>query len=87
MRYLTALQEKIAEIGCGQIASVIGRYYAMDRDKRWGRTKLAYDLLVKGEGEPCVDAIAALKQAYERGLTDEFVTPISVRTVTGNRSL
>lgn len=49
--YLEALQEKIREIGCGRIASVIGRYYAMDRDKRWERTQLAYDLLVHGMGE------------------------------------
>lgn len=75
VNYVTALQSKIADIGCGQIASLVGRYYAMDRDKRWERTKRAYDLLVHGEGERARDPIAAIKRSYERGLTDEFVEP------------
>src|SRR6185295_2429980 len=60
-QYIAALQMKIEEIGCGQIASVIGRYYAMDRDKRWERTERAYDLLVKGKGELATDAVAAIR--------------------------
>ena len=57
------------------ISSVIGRYYAMDRDKRWDRTKLAYDAMVKGVGAPASDPVTAIKQAYEAGETDEFVKP------------
>lgn len=74
--YIEALQVKCAEIGCGRIASVIGRYYAMDRDKRWERTERAYNLLVNAEGERAIDPVAAIKQSYERGVTDEFVEPI-----------
>ncbi|MEN0048449.1 MAG: 2,3-bisphosphoglycerate-independent phosphoglycerate mutase [Bacteroidota bacterium] len=59
-----------------EVASVIGRYYAMDRDKRWERVKLAYDLLVKGKGEKSQDLIASIKDSYEAGKTDEFIEPI-----------
>ena len=58
------------------IASLVGRYYAMDRDTRWDRTRLAYDLLVHGAGTPAADPVAAVREAYERGETDEFVKPI-----------
>ena len=78
VQYIERLQKRIAEIGCGAIGSVVGRYYAMDRDKRWERTKRAYDLLVKGEGERAADPIAAIKRSYERGTTDEFVEPIVI---------
>jgi 2,3-bisphosphoglycerate-independent phosphoglycerate mutase len=74
-RYVAALQKKIEEIGCGQIASVIGRYYSMDRDKRWERTERAYELLIKGKGERAVDPVAAIVSAYGRGITDEFMEP------------
>ena len=74
--YVAALERKSDEIGCGQIASLIGRYYAMDRDKRWERTKRAYDLLVHAEGEHATDPVQAIKNSYERGVTDEFVEPI-----------
>jgi 2,3-bisphosphoglycerate-independent phosphoglycerate mutase len=57
------------------ISTVIGRYYAMDRDKRWDRTRLAYDAMVHGVGAPAPDPLAAVRQAYEAGQTDEFVTP------------
>jgi 2,3-bisphosphoglycerate-independent phosphoglycerate mutase len=73
--YLAALQRQIDEIGCGQIASLVGRYYAMDRDKRWERTERAYELLVKAKGEPTADPIAAVLGSYERGITDEFMEP------------
>lgn len=76
--YIEALQKKIVEIGCGEIATIIGRYYAMDRDKRWERIKRAYDLLVHGKGEPAQDPIAAIRHSYERGIADEFVEPIVV---------
>jgi len=59
-----------------ELASVIGRYYAMDRDKRWKRTKLAYDLLVHGEGEKTNDILSAIKERYEEGETDEFLKPL-----------
>jgi len=76
--YVAALQVKCGEIGCGRIASVIGRYYAMDRDKRWERTERAYNLLVKGDGAKAFDPVAAIRESYERGVTDEFVEPIVI---------
>jgi 2,3-bisphosphoglycerate-independent phosphoglycerate mutase len=76
--YVDALQVKCAELGSGRIASAIGRYYAMDRDQRWERTKRAYDLLVNGVGEHAVDPVAAIRRSYEHGLTDEFVEPIVI---------
>jgi len=76
--YLATLQQKLTTIGVGEIATVVGRYYAMDRDKRWERTKRAYDLLVHGVGSVSKDPIAAVKESYERGVTDEFVEPILI---------
>src|SRR5207237_9582722 len=76
--YVKALQDKIAEIGFGEIASVCGRYYAMDRDKRWERTERAYRLLVRAEGQRAADPVAAVRRSYERGVTDEFVEPVVV---------
>ena len=76
--YVAALQTKISEIGCGQIATLCGRYYAMDRDKRWERIRRAYQLLVQAEGQRAQDPVAAIKSSYERGLTDEFVEPIII---------
>ncbi len=61
-----------------KLASVIGRYYAMDRDKRWERIKLAYDLMVKGVGEEVSDPVAAIRASYEQGVTDEFLKPMKV---------
>src|SRR5207247_882793 len=81
--YVVALQTKIEEIGCGPIASVAGRYYRMDRDKRWERTRRAYDLLVRAEGERAQDPVAAIKKSYERGVTDEFVEPIVITREAG----
>jgi 2,3-bisphosphoglycerate-independent phosphoglycerate mutase len=82
--YLAALQMKIAEIGCGEIASVVGRYYAMDRDRRWERTERAYDLLIKGKGEPTADPVAAVRRSYERGVTDEFMEPLAIVNALGH---
>jgi 2,3-bisphosphoglycerate-independent phosphoglycerate mutase len=62
----------------GQVASVVGRYYAMDRDKRWERVKLAYDLLVHGKGEYASDVLTAIQQSYHNHVTDEFLKPIVV---------
>ena len=67
----------------GVVASIIGRYYAMDRDKRWERVKVAYDLFVKGEGEQATDMVAAMQQSYDNGVTDEFVKPINNSAVDG----
>ncbi len=73
--YLQDLQEHLTH-SAGQVASVVGRYYAMDRDNRWERVKLAYDAMVKGEGEKSKDIIAAMRKSYENGVTDEFIRPI-----------
>ncbi|MGB9181277.1 MAG: 2,3-bisphosphoglycerate-independent phosphoglycerate mutase [Pyrinomonadaceae bacterium] len=81
--YVEALQVKCGEYNCGRIASIIGRYYAMDRDKRWERTERAYKLLVNGEGERAIDEVEAIKKSYERGITDEFVEPIVMERETG----
>jgi 2,3-bisphosphoglycerate-independent phosphoglycerate mutase len=78
VHYVAALQRRIAEIGCGQIATLVGRYYAMDRDKRWERTQRAYELLTKGIGAAATDPNVAINQSYERGITDEFVEPIVI---------
>ena len=64
------------EKSAGKIASIIGRYYAMDRDKRWERVKEAYDLLVKGEGKKAANMVQAMQESYDEGVTDEFIKPI-----------
>src|SRR5256885_2431884 len=67
----------LRELGVGEIAALVGRYYAMDRDNRWERVELAYRALVHGQAETRTDdAVAALERSYEAGLTDEFVRPI-----------
>ena len=81
--YVEALQIQCGQTNCGRIASVIGRYYAMDRDKRWERTERAYRMLVRAEGERAIDPVAAIRAAYERGITDEFVEPIIIERETG----
>ena len=82
--YIAMLQRKLVEIGCGEIATVVGRYYAMDRDKRWERTQRAYELLTKAIGERATDPIAAISASYERGVTDEFVEPIAIVRADGS---
>lgn len=72
--FITGLQQHLNN-SVGKIATVSGRYYAMDRDKRWERVKLAYDALVKGEGQKATDAIAAVENAYAADITDEFIKP------------
>ncbi len=66
-----------------KIASIIGRYYAMDRDKRWNRVKKSYDLMVNGVGEATTDVVAAMQVSYDAGVTDEFVNPIVAVNATG----
>ncbi|HEC00018.1 MAG TPA: 2,3-bisphosphoglycerate-independent phosphoglycerate mutase [Thiotrichales bacterium] len=73
------MEEKFREFGGGRIASIIGRYYAMDRDHRWPRIQAAYDLITQGKGEyQAPDAMTGLKMAYERGETDEFVKATAI---------
>ena len=67
----------------GKIATIVGRYYAMDRDKRWERVKVAYDLLVNGVGEAATDMVAAMEKSYADGVTDEFVKPVVNASVDG----
>ena len=71
------------EKSAGKIASIIGRYYAMDRDKRWERVKEAYDLLVNGEGKKATDMVQAMQESYDEGVTDEFIKPIVNANVDG----
>src|SRR5450432_526993 len=80
--FITELQDHL-KTSVGKIASVSGRYYAMDRDKRWERVKLAYDAFVNGIGPHCGDAIEAIKQSYKDNITDEFIKP-TVITTAGN---
>jgi 2,3-bisphosphoglycerate-independent phosphoglycerate mutase len=82
--YIRQLQQKMHELGLGEIATIVGRYYAMDRDNRWERIELAFRALVHGEAETKTsDPVAALQQSYEQGITDEFVKPIVITRGTG----
>lgn len=83
--YLKEFEEQAKEIGTGSIASVIGRYYAMDRDNRWERTQKAYNLLINGEGVEVNSADEAFKQSYEADVTDEFILPHIVKTEEDSR--
>lgn len=78
VKYAKQLIEFIEKEKVGEIATVVGRYYAMDRDKRWERVKIAVDGLVKGEGEANSDVVAAIEERYKKGETDEFLKPIIV---------
>jgi 2,3-bisphosphoglycerate-independent phosphoglycerate mutase len=74
--YLAALQKKLSACGVGGIATVTGRYYAMDRDKRWERTRRAYEAMTLGVGEAAADPVRAVESRYGQGETDEFLTPV-----------
>ena len=74
--FVAKTMEKCRELGVGKIATVMGRYYAMDRDKRWDRLENAYDALVYGEGVQDPDPIHAIEESYKNGVTDEFVEPV-----------
>ncbi len=69
--------EKVLDANTGKIASIVGRFYAMDRDKRWERIKEAYDLLIDGKGKPSTDMVKAMEESYTEGVTDEFIKPIA----------
>ena len=76
--FVAELEGKMKELGVGRVASVMGRYYAMDRDNRWDRVKLAYDALTKGEGNRGESATDLIQESYDNGKTDEFVLPAVV---------
>ena len=76
--YLVQIQEECKRRGLGKIASIVGRYYAMDRNNKWDRTKLAYDLLTEGSDKVYDNPITAVNDTYSKGETDEFITPISI---------
>ena len=81
--YVQQLEDKMKEIGVGKIASLSGRYYAMDRDNNWDRVKLAYDSLVTGEGVKATDAVKAVEDSYANDKTDEFVLPTVITDENG----
>ncbi len=76
--FVEALQEKIDQLGVGRIASVQGRYYAMDRDRRFERTEKSYRAMVYGDGVQAKDPVQAVKASYESGVTDEFILPVTI---------
>ncbi|WP_303408062.1 2,3-bisphosphoglycerate-independent phosphoglycerate mutase [uncultured Muribaculum sp.] len=80
--FIAELEEHCAK-SAGKVASIIGRYYAMDRDKRWERVKIAYDLLVHGEGKKATDMVEAMQESYNEDITDEFIKPIVNANVDG----
>lgn len=81
--FAESLVSKIRELGTGAIATVMGRYYAMDRDNRWERVEQAYNALVKGEGNKDTSAVSAIKKSYNDGVTDEFVVPTVITDENG----
>ena len=88
--FVQALADKCAQLGIGRIATVMGRYYAMDRDKRWERVQMAYDAMVYGEGRRSDDPVAAVAESYANNITDEFMEPVVVDgdgTVSDNDSV
>ena len=80
--FISDLQKHCGDCGA-HIASIVGRFYAMDRDKRWARVKEAYDLLTEGKGKQAADMVKAMEESYAEGVTDEFVKPINNSTVDG----
>jgi 2,3-bisphosphoglycerate-independent phosphoglycerate mutase len=84
LKYIQQVEEKIKAIGLGTVASISGRYYAMDRDKRWDRVQMAYQAMVMGNGYTSKSAMGAIKNAYNRGETDEFIKPT---VIAHNKSL
>ncbi len=76
--FIRNLQKEINNIGVGKIASVCGRYYAMDRDNNWDRVEKAYDMLTLGTGVKCADPVKAVEESYAAGVTDEFILPTNV---------
>ena len=81
--YLAKLEEELQRIGFGAVATVMGRYYAMDRDNRWERVAKAYRAIVLAEGNPAADSAEAIRRSYEQGVNDEFVLPAIISGVDG----
>jgi len=81
--YIVDLQEKIKEKEIGQIATISGRYYAMDRDKRWDRVQLAYNAMVNGEGDKAISPIQAIEESYQKETFDEFIKPTVITNKAG----
>ena len=78
LSYLKEFQLRAKNIGIGKIVSIVGRYFAMDRDNRWNRVKKTYDLLTTGKGNLFEDANEALQASYSAGVTDEFIEPVCI---------
>lgn len=76
--YMQQLLDKTKELGVGELATVVGRYYAMDRDKRWDRVEIAMKGIVSGEGEESTDPVKTIRERYDKGENDEFLKPIIV---------
>lgn len=85
IEFCRKFRRKAEEAGCGEIASIVGRYYSMDRDNRWERTEKAYRLLVHGEGEHVADPEEAFRRSYEMEITDEFIQPHRIGDHPGSR--
>ena len=81
--FIEQVEAKCAQVPGAAIAHIVGRFYAMDRDKRWERVKTAYDLLVSGEGKQTTDLTGAMQESYDEGVTDEFIKPICNSAVDG----
>ena len=81
--FIQQVTEECEKAGNARIASIVGRFYAMDRDKRWERVKVGYDLIVNGEGKQATDMVQAMQESYDEGVTDEFIKPINNATVDG----
>jgi len=84
IKYISELENEIKAIGIGEIATVAGRYFAMDRDNRWERTQKAYEALVEGKGEKAASASDAVETSYKNARTDEFILPTVITDQTGN---
>ena len=83
--YVKELMDKLEEIGVGKIATVMGRYYAMDRDNRWERVEKAYAAMVYGEGEQAECPLCAMQNSYDKEVTDEFVIPTVIKAPSHQR--
>lgn len=84
MEYLRLIQGKMRELGVGRIASISGRYFAMDRDRRWERIEKAFDAMVRGNVAKAPDPLEAIRRSYEKGVTDEFIDPVTIVDVRGD---
>lgn len=85
IRFIAEVEQKLKEIGIGKIATVIGRYYAMDRDRRWARTEKAYQVLTEEVGETASSAEEVIRSSYSQGITDEFIKPTIITDVDGKK--